>query len=293
MALWQAHYVGQQLQSLGVDYALLPLTTQGDQQLDSPVHELGGKGVFLKNLEQALLEGTADIAVHSLKDVPAHLDSQFSLAALLPAPERRDVWISRNCCATFEQLPKGARIGTSSPRRVALLKHLYPDYQPLMLRGNVNTRLARLEKGDFEAIILSGAGMQRLGICEKIGGYFDPHRFIPAAGQGALAIEVKADHQKYLEPLATLHCHKTARLALAERATAKSLHGGCHLPLGVYAEEGNNQLSLRGCLLSPDGSQARYGLYQGHDPETLGNALAEYLLQENGQTIFKQSQMIS
>jgi len=236
LALWQAHHVRDRLKALypECDVQLLGMTTMGDQILDRTLSEIGGKGLFTKELEVALADGRADLAVHSLKDVPMELPEGFELAAVLEREDPRDAFVS-NQHASFEALPTGARVGTSSLRRGAQLAQLRPDLQILPLRGNLDTRLGKLDRGEYEAIILAAAGLKRLGLAERIRQVMPAATSLPAPGQGALGIEImahRADVRQWLAPLV----HDTTWLEVtAERAVSRALGGSCRIPLAAYA----------------------------------------------------------
>lgn len=236
LALWQAHHVRDRLRSLypQCDVQLLGMTTTGDQILDRTLSEIGGKGLFTKELEVALADGRADLAVHSLKDVPMELPQGFELAAVLEREDPRDAFVS-NHHASFEALPSGARVGTSSLRRGAQIAQLRPDLQILPLRGNLDTRLGKLDRGEYEAIILAAAGLKRLGLADRIRQVMPAATSLPAPGQGALGIEIMAhrtDVRGWLAPLV----HDTTWLEVtAERAVSRALGGSCRIPLAAYA----------------------------------------------------------
>jgi len=251
LALWQAEHVRALLaQRLGLVATLLPMTTKGDQVLDRTLAKVGGKGLFVKELEAAMAEGRADLAVHSLKDVPMDLPPGFALAAVLEREDPRDAWVSARHAA-IDALPAGATIGTSSLRRVVQLRALRHDVRVEPLRGNLDTRLRKLDAGDYDAIVLAAAGLLRLGAAQRIRGAFDPAAMLPCAGQGALAIEVRADAAELRERLATL-VHVPTWLAVeAERAVARGLGGSCSMPLAAYAHFDGARLHLRAALGDP------------------------------------------
>ena len=281
LALWQAEHVrqGLQLHHPGLKVELVTMTTRGDQILDSPLAKVGGKGLFVKELEQAMLEGRADIAVHSMKDVPVELPEGLELAVILEREDPRDAFVS-NTFATLDALPQGARVGTSSLRRQCQLRALRPDLVLTDLRGNVNTRLDKLDRGEYDAIILACAGLKRLGFAERIRQELGPDILLPAIGQGAIGIECRSDDaaiKALIAPLA--HATTTSRLR-AERALNHRLNGGCQVPIAGYAELEHGVIVLRGLVGSPDGSQMIHGVISGRpeDAEELGSVLADDLL---------------
>jgi hydroxymethylbilane synthase len=244
LALWQAEHVRALLQErFGARVELLGMTTRGDQILDRTLSKVGGKGLFVKELETALQEGRADLAVHSLKDVPMELPAGFVLAAVLEREDPRDAFVS-NLHADVPSLPHGARVGTSSLRRVVQLKALRPDLSIEPLRGNLDTRLRKLDEGGYDAIVLAAAGLKRLGLSARIRALFEPQQMIPAAGQGALGIEVRDDAHALCAQLATL-VHRPTWLAVqAERAVSRALGGSCSMPLAAHARWDGATLSL-------------------------------------------------
>jgi hydroxymethylbilane synthase len=291
LALWQAEHVrqGLQLRHPGLQVELVTMTTRGDQILDSPLAKVGGKGLFVKELEQALLEGRADIAVHSMKDVPVDLPEGLELAVILEREDPRDAFVS-NRCATLDELPHGARVGTSSLRRQCQLRAARPDLVLADLRGNVNTRLDKLDRGDFDAIILACAGLKRLGFSERIRQELGPEIILPAIGQGAIGIECRGDDaatQALIAPLA--HALTSNRLR-AERALNHHLNGGCQVPVAGYAEIEHGVIVLRGLVGSPDGSKMIHGVISGRpeDAEELGQVLAEDLLGRGADVILSE-----
>ena len=251
LALWQAEHVRELLaQRLGIAVELLGMTTRGDQILDRALSKVGGKGLFVKELETALEEGRADLAVHSLKDVPMDLPAGFELAAVLPREDPRDAFVS-NRFASLAELPQGATVGTSSLRRVVQLHALRPDLLVQPLRGNLDTRLRKLDEGQYDAIVLAAAGLKRLGLAARIRALFDPAQMLPCAGQGALGLEVRADATALLQQLATLTDMPTALAVHAERAVSRSLGGSCSMPLAAYAAWQGEQLVLTAALGHP------------------------------------------
>ena len=249
LALWQAEHVAARLRALhaGLVVELVPMTTRGDQILDRPLAEIGGKGLFLKELEVAMLEQRADIAVHSFKDVPMELEPGFAIGAVLERADAADAFISQRY-ARFDELPHGARVGTSSLRRQAQLRALRPDLQLIDLRGNVNTRLAKLDGGDYDAIILACAGIERLGLGARITARLAPPDWLPAVAQGAIAIECRAGDPVVSELVRGLDDEDTHRCVAAERAMNLSLHGSCNVPIAGYCVETESGLALWGLV---------------------------------------------
>lgn len=288
LALWQAHHVRDRLMSLhpGLRVELLGMTTQGDQILDVTLNKIGGKGLFVKELELALLEGRADIAVHSLKDVPMVLPEGFALAAIGEREDPRDAFVSSKY-RQLSELPPGAVVGTSSLRRESQLRARYPhlDIQPL--RGNVNTRLRKLDEGLYDAIILAAAGLKRLGFADRIAALLEPEQSLPAAGQGALGIEIRSDREDLLPILAPLHHPETAACVRAEREVSRQLGGSCQVPLGAYAIIRNEHLYLRGFVAQPGGTPFIHAEVSGspEDPENLGSQLAQALREQGAEQI--------
>src|SRR3954470_8756711 len=233
LALWQAEHVKRLLEARGHGVSLLGMTTRGDQILDRSLSKVGGKGLFVKELEVALEEGRADLAVHSLKDVPMDLPEGFVLACVMEREDPRDAFVS-NRHANLAELPQGAVVGTSSLRRVVLLRALRPDLKIEPLRGNLDTRLRKLDEGGYDAIVLASAGLKRLGLGERIRQVFEPEQMLPAAGQGALGIEVRSDRQDLLELLAPLAHHATWLAVSAERAVSRAMGGSCSMPLAAH-----------------------------------------------------------
>ncbi|MBA3594960.1 MAG: hydroxymethylbilane synthase [Polaromonas sp.] len=237
LALWQAEHVKSLLETrLGWQVTLLGMTTLGDQILDRSLSKVGGKGLFVKELETALLDGRADIAVHSLKDVPMDLPEGFALASVLEREDPRDALVS-NDFSSLDELPSGAVVGTSSLRRLVLLKHLRPDLKIEPLRGNLDTRLRKLDEGQYQAIVLAAAGLKRLGLASRIRHAFEPEQMLPAAGQGALGIEVRADRQDLLDALANLAHMPTWLAVTAERTVSRAMGGSCSMPLAAFIRQ--------------------------------------------------------
>ncbi len=243
LALWQAEHVQALLQARGHAVSLLGMTTLGDQILDRSLSKVGGKGLFVKELEMALADGRADIAVHSLKDVPMELPDGFALACVMEREDARDAFVSPRH-ARLEDLPQGAVVGTSSLRRQVLLQSMRPDLQIKPLRGNLDTRLRKLDEGQFDAIVLAAAGLKRLGLQSRIRTEFAPEQMLPAAGQGALGIEVRTDRSDLLEALAPLAHLPTWIRVTAERAVSRCMGGSCSMPLAAHARLEGTQLHL-------------------------------------------------
>lgn len=281
LALWQARHVQSLLQELYPRRAvsLLGMTTEGDRKLGSSLAKIGGKGLFVKELEDALADGLADLAVHSAKDVPMHLPPGFMLAAILERADPRDAFVSTRY-RNLAELPDGARVGTSSLRRECQLRAAYPRLRIEPLRGNVQTRLKKLDDGEYDAIILAAAGLKRLGLAERITTLLAPAESLPAVGQGALAIECRADRGDVIELLAPLVHAATRQCVLAERALSRGLAGSCNVPLAGYAEIAGGVLHLRGLVGTPDGRRVLRGERSGDvgNAEALGGALADELL---------------
>ena len=288
LALWQAEYVKAQLEHFHSDITveLVPMTTKGDIILDTPLAKVGGKGLFVKELEVAMLENRADIAVHSMKDVPVEFPEGLGLEVICPREDPRDAFVS-NTINSLEELPKGAIVGTSSLRRQCQIKALRPDLDIRDLRGNVNTRLAKLDNGDYDAIILAAAGLIRLEMPERIREFIAPEIMLPANGQGAVGIECRTDDENIKALLAPLECSITRTRVLAERAMNRALEGGCQVPIGSYAEISDNTLHLRGLVGAIDGSTILQNEVSGDvgQAEQLGLQLAESLLKQGADKI--------
>jgi hydroxymethylbilane synthase len=282
LALWQAEHVKALLQSLGAQVTLLGMTTQGDQILDRSLSKVGGKGLFVKELEVALDEGRADIAVHSLKDVPMDLPEGFELACVMEREDPRDAWVSSQY-ARLEDLPQGAVVGTSSLRRTVLLRALRPDLKIEPLRGNLDTRLRKLDEGLYAGIVLAAAGLKRLELTSRIRHIFETEQMLPAAGQGALGIEIRAgreDLQALLAPLADMN---TWLRVAAERAVSRAMGGSCSMPLAAHAVLENGVLQLRAAWGDPQGAatlvqaQAQTTVLDLASAESLGLQVAQTL----------------
>ena len=255
LAMWQAEHVKALLEQRGHQVSLLGMTTRGDQILDRSLSKVGGKGLFVKELEVALEEGHADLAVHSLKDVPMDLPEGFALGCVMEREDPRDAFVSSRFAA-FADLPQGAVVGTSSLRRVVLLRSMRPDLKIEPLRGNLDTRLRKLDEGHYDGIVLAAAGLKRLGLGGRIAQVFEPEQMLPSAGQGALGIEVRAHRADLFDVLAPL-VHQTTWLAVAaERAVSRAMGGSCSMPLAAYATFSGEYLQLRAAWGEPEGSSA-------------------------------------
>jgi hydroxymethylbilane synthase len=280
LAMWQAEHVRDLLKKLypACRVELLGMTTRGDQILDRPLAKVGGKGLFVKELEAALYDGSADIAVHSMKDVPMVLPEGFALVATGPREVPLDAFVSSKY-ASLDDLPPGAVVGTSSLRREAQLHARYPYLAVSSLRGNLDTRLRKLDEGQYDAIILAAAGLTRLGLKERIRAVLPAEVSLPAAGQGALGIEARADRADVAAWLAPLNDPATAACVRAERAVSRALAGSCEVPLGAYAEMREGAIYLRGFVATPDGKRMAFAELTGlpSDPEALGLTLANEL----------------
>lgn len=288
LALWQANWVKKQLEIIHPDLTvqLLGLTTQADKMLDIPLTQVGGKGLFVKELEEALLDRRADIAVHSMKDVPMELPNKLALPVMCEREDPRDVFVSNNF-SSLSDLPNNAVVGTSSLRRQSQLCALRPDLQFVHLRGNVNTRLAKLDRGEYAAIILAGAGLIRLGLSQRIRQFLTLEESLPAAGQGVLGIECRSEDEKTQALIAPLNHLQSALCVTAERAMCKRLGGGCQVPIAAYAEIKQDKIELRGLVAREDGSLILRAQHSDsfEQAERLGKKVAEDLLQQGAQEI--------
>ena len=280
LAMWQARHVQSRLAALypRAEVTVLGLTTEGDRRLDVSLAKIGGKGLFIKELEDALASGRADIAVHSMKDVPMQLPPGFSLAAIMEREDPRDAFVSARYPA-LSALPAGARVGTSSLRRECQVRARHGGLEVRPLRGNVTTRLRKLDEGAFDAVLLAAAGLRRLGLEHRVTALLDPDESLPAPGQGALGLECRAERADLTELLETLNHRETRICVSAERALSRALSGSCNVPLGAYAELSGARLRLRAFVGMPDGSRLIAGERAGpaEDPDALGTALAEEL----------------
>ena len=291
LALWQAEHVAAELarQHPGIAVELVTMTTRGDKILDSPLAKVGGKGLFVKELEQGMLEGRADLAVHSMKDVPVEFPEGLHLAVVMRRAEHRDAFVS-NLHAHLADLPQGAVVGTCSLRRKCQLLAWRDDLRIHDLRGNVNSRLAKLDAGDFDAIILAGAGLQRLGFDARIRELLAPEQSLPAIGQGAIGIECRVDDPRVNALVAPLADSDTGIRLAAERAFNARLMGGCQVPIAGFAELAQGQVWLRGLVGSPDGREVIQGERRGPatDASAMGTALAEELLGRGAERILRE-----
>ena len=278
LALWQAEHVQSLLAARGHEVALLGMTTRGDQILDRSLSKVGGKGLFVKELEVALEEGRADLAVHSLKDVPMDLPEGFMLACVMEREDPRDALVSPRY-ASLNELPQGAVVGTSSLRRVVLLRALRPDLRIEPLRGNLDTRLRKLDEGQYDAIVLAAAGLKRLGLADRIRQVFQPAQMLPAAGQGALGIEVRTGRDDVQQAVAPLAHQDTWLAVTAERAVSRALGGSCSMPLAAHATLQGGQLRIEAAWGDPAGgplvrAEAAGPVASLHDAAALGTEAA-------------------
>lgn len=284
LALWQAEHVKALLEGMGCRVTLLGMTTQGDQILDRSLSKVGGKGLFVKELEVALHEGRADIAVHSLKDVPMDMPEGFELACVMEREDPRDAWVSAGY-ARLEDLPQGAVVGTSSLRRTVLLRALRPDLKIEALRGNLDTRLRKLDEGQYAGIVLAAAGLKRLGLSDRIRHIFETEQMLPAAGQGALGIEIRSDRADLRALLAPLADAPSWRRVAAERAVSRAMGGSCSMPLAAHATIEDGVLQLRAAWGESEGAaqlvtaQAQAAATDLQTAEALGLAVAQALRQ--------------
>lgn len=288
LAMWQAEHVREKLALLypQCTIEILGMTTRGDQILDRSLSKVGGKGLFVKELEVAIAEGRADFAVHSLKDVPMILPDGFALAAVLEREDPRDAFVS-NDYATLGDLPDGAIVGTSSLRRQALIAARYPKLVIRPLRGNLDTRMGKLDKGEYAAIILAAAGLKRLGLPQRIRSLLEPEQNLPAPGQGAMGIEIHAARDDLREWLAPLNHLPTAQTTAAERTVSRNFGGSCQIPLAAFASIEDGAMRLRAMIATPDGVRVARGDLTGpaDAPETLGDRMAETLRQQDAAAI--------
>lgn len=285
LAMWQAEHVRDRLMAAhpGLEVELVAMATRGDKILDTPLAKVGGKGLFVKELEEAMLDGRADIAVHSMKDVPMHFPEGLGLSVILEGAEPTDAFVS-NRYASLDELPEGARIGTSSLRRGLQMREARPDLEILSLRGNVQTRLGKLDAGEFDAILLATSGLRRLGLDDRITQELPPEVCLPACGQGALGIECRMHDAELISLLAPLDDPATATRVRAERAMNTRLEGGCQVPIAGHAifEDDGQILWLRALVGNPDGTEVLRAEGRGslHEPEALGIRVAEELLDQ-------------
>ena len=290
LALWQAEHVAGRLKSIhpGLVVELLGMSTQGDRILDTPLAKIGGKGLFVKELEQGMLEGQADLAVHSMKDVPVTLPEGLHLAVIMEREDPRDAFVS-NRYNDVSQLPLGARVGTASLRRQLQLTAYRPDLEILSLRGNVNSRLAKLDAGQYDAIILASAGLKRLGFDKRIRCYMTPEQSLPAIGQGAIGIECRCGDERVNRLIAPLNHAETAICVTSERAMNRRLMGGCQVPIAGYAQMDGDGLHMRGLVGEVDGSEVIRAERRERpaNAELLGLAVAEDLLSRGAGRILR------
>ena len=298
LALWQAEHVRGRLLELDprLQVRIHAMTTRGDQILDRTLSKVGGKGLFVKELENAMQQRTADLAVHSLKDVPMQLPEGFVLCAILEREDARDAWVSERA-AHFSELPRGAVVGTSSLRREMQIRAVRPDLQVRPLRGNLDTRLRKLDEGQFDGIVLAAAGLLRLGLRERIRCLLDTEQMLPAPGQAALGLEIRSGEPELAQRLGALQHAPTALAALAERALARELGGSCSTPLGAHARWGlgGGALHLRAVLGMPDASQVlraevRAAVSDASQAEELGRAAARQLMEQGAQALLERLQ---
>jgi hydroxymethylbilane synthase len=290
LALWQAEHVAAKLREAhaGLAVQLVPMTTQGDRIVDRSLAQVGGKGLFIKELEIAIAEGRADIAVHSMKDVPSDMPPGMTLAAMLSRADPHDAFVSLRHEA-FSSLPQGARVGTSSLRRQCQLKYARPDLQLLTLRGNVETRLRKLQEEQYDAIVLAAAGLIRLGLEDRITHRFDLEQFVPAVGQGIIGIECRAEDTRSIELVRALNDTVAWQCCEAERAFALRLQGSCQSPIAGHAEIAGGRVHLRGVIGTPDGQEIYRGVHDGAvaDVRAVGTALANRLLDAGARALLE------
>ncbi|PKF76333.1 hydroxymethylbilane synthase [Vibrio sp. vnigr-6D03] len=290
LALWQAHFVKDSLQAAhpGLDVELVTMVTKGDIILDTPLAKVGGKGLFVKELEVAMLEGRADLAVHSMKDVPVDFPEGLGLVTICEREDPRDAFVS-NTFASIDDLPQGAVVGTCSLRRQCQLKEYRPDLHIKELRGNVGTRLGKLDAGEYDAIILAAAGLKRLKLEERIRSVIEPEQSLPAVGQGAVGIECRLDDEHLIKLLEPLNHPETANRVAAERAMNLTLEGGCQVPIGSYSLINGDEIWLRALVGEPDGSKVVRGEIKGPvvKAHELGVTLANQLLDQGAKDILE------
>ena len=289
LALWQANYIKGVLESNGFEVELLGMTTEGDRRLDVTLNEIGGKGLFIKELEQALLDGRADLAVHSMKDVPMDLTESFKIVAITEREDVRDAFIS-NTFENLESLPPGSRVGTSSLRRQSQILKKFPALNILPLRGNLDTRLRKLDEGEYDAIILAAAGLKRLDLSNRIKSFIDPSIIIPAPGQGALGIEILRTREDLIDTLGPLTHIESTVAVMAERAFSRRMGGSCRLPIAAYSEVLPNRMFKMNVMISmPDGSGMVTAKCNGpwKKLEELGIQTAEAVLKRGGNKVIQ------
>jgi hydroxymethylbilane synthase len=287
LALWQANFVKEKLEALGCKVELVPITTTGDKILDAPLAKIGGKGLFVKEIENALLSGEIDLAVHSLKDVPMIIPEGLTLSAITEREEPYDVLISSNG-KKLEELPSGAVVGTSSLRRQVQIKRRRRDLKVEILRGNVDTRLRKLKEGLYDAIVLAYAGVKRMGLSGEISQVLED--FIPAVGQGSLAIETRAEDERVINFVKVLNHQESWLRAVCERAFLRELQGGCQVPIGAYAWIEGDRIKIKGFISDLEGERFLEGYEEGslQEAEEVGKRLAQRLLREGGEEILKE-----
>jgi len=290
LALTQSEWVGSEIERRwpGIEIELLKVVTKGDKILDVPLAKVGGKGLFVKEIEDALLRHEADLAVHSLKDCPTELPDGLEVSVFPEREDPRDAFISRDGIK-LSQLPHGARVGTSSLRRLSQLKKIRPDLEIESLRGNLDTRLRKLDEGMYDAIILASAGLNRLGLSHRITEHLDPGTMLPAVGQGSLGIEFRSSDNRMREILSAIHDEKTATCVRAERAFLLRLEGGCQVPIGAHAIISGDEIIMEGLVADEEGHEVirKKRIGQSDSPEALGTALADEILDAGGRTILE------
>lgn len=290
LALWQANWVKARIENDFPDVRaeIVKIKTTGDQIVDRPLAMVGGKGLFVKEIEKALFEGNIDLAVHSMKDMPGDLPDGLCIGAVPVREDPRDVLVSRDNIP-LSDLPPGSKIGTSSLRRASQIKHVRPDLEIASIRGNLGTRLGKLEAGEFDAVVLAAAGIIRLGMKEKITQYLEPATMLPAVGQGALCIETRTDDPDMTRLMKALDCTDTRIPVMAERAFLKKLEGSCHIPVAGFGTVENDEIILSGLVASEDGTRVIKETSRGPvaSPEALGTALAQKLLDRGADKILR------
>lgn len=286
LAMWQAEYAAALIEKTfpHITTNLLPMTTKGDQILDVTLNKIGGKGLFLKELEQAMLAGEADIAVHSMKDVPADMPEGFTICSVFKRHDASDAFVS-NKFENLEQLPQGSVVGTSSLRRQSQLLAIRPDLNIKPLRGNVQTRLRKLDEGQYNAIILASAGLERMELDDRINSKLLPNDWLPAVGQGAVGVECLSERKDLIDLLAQLNDETSRQCVDAERAMNKVLNGSCSVAIGAYAQKQDNDLLMHAIVCAPDGSQFIRQKAQGSNAQELGEKIALQLLADGAQAI--------
>jgi len=289
LAMWQANHIKNLLEQNGFEVDIIGMTTEGDRRLDVTLNEIGGKGLFIKELEQALLDGRADLAVHSMKDVPMDMGEDFRIVAITEREDVRDAFVSNNY-NNLESLPDGARVGTSSLRRQAQILKKFPKLNILPLRGNLDTRLRKLDDNEYDAIILAAAGLKRLGLEDRIRSFIDPNIIITSPGQGALGIEILRNRNDLVESLGALTHIETTVSVMAERAFSRRLGGSCRLPIAAYATTSSNQMFSMNVMLSmPDGTKMITAKCSGpwRKLDELATQTAEAILKRGGNKILE------